>query len=113
YQDLENQKNNFVKKRGNAMTQEEAEQFQNKLLSQQQVIDEKKQKSNQDLSEESYTFMDHIQKDLKEFLAEYNKEKNYAYIFTTGTGLDYMLYKDSTMDITEDVIEGMNKKIKA
>ncbi len=112
YRDLENQKNNFLKK-GAAITQEEAQLFQNKLLGQQQVIDEKKQKLNQDLSEKSYKFMDDIQKKLKDFLAEYNKEKNYMYIFTTGTGLDYMVYKDSSMDITADVIEGMNKKMKA
>ena len=112
YRDLENQKNNFLKK-GAAITQEEAQQFQNKLLGQQQVIDEKKQRLNQNLSEKSYKFMDDIQKKLKEFLAEYNKEKNYMYILTTGTGLDYIVYKDTTMDITADVIEGMNKKMKA
>ena len=35
------------------------------------------------------------------------------YIFTTGTGMDYMVYKDSSMNITDDVIEGMNEKMKA
>ncbi|MFT3910707.1 MAG: OmpH family outer membrane protein [Ferruginibacter sp.] len=112
YRGLEEQKNNFLKK-GNAITQEEAQQFQNHLLGQQQQIDEKKQALNQKLNEKSYKFMDDIQTKLKDFLAEYNKEKNYMYIFTTGTGLDYMVYKDSSMNITDDVIEGMNKKMKA
>ena len=35
------------------------------------------------------------------------------YIFTTGTGLDYMVFKDSTLNITSDVINGMNAKMKA
>jgi hypothetical protein len=35
------------------------------------------------------------------------------YIITTGTGLDYMVYKDSTLNITNDVIKGMNEKMKA
>jgi outer membrane protein len=112
YRGLENQKNNFLK-RGNAITQQEAEEFQGKLIQQQQQIDGKKQDLTQRLSEKSYKFMEGIQQQLKEFLTEYNKEKNYQYIFTAGTGLDYMVYKDSTLNITEDVIAGMNERIKA
>lgn len=112
YKGLENQKNNFLKK-GAAITQEEAQQFQGQLMQEQQQIDGKKQSLSQNLNEKSYKFMDDIQKKLKDFLEEYNKEKNYMYIFTTGTGLDYMVYKDSSMNITADVIEGMNEKMKA
>lgn len=110
YKGLENQKNNFLKK-GDAITQEEAQQFQGVLIQQQQQIDGKKQALSQKLSEKSYKFLEGIQKQLKEFLEEYNKEKNYMYIFTTGTGLDYMVYKDSALNITNDVINGMNAKI--
>ena len=35
------------------------------------------------------------------------------YIFTTGTGLDYMVFKDSTLNITNDVIKEKKKKMKA
>jgi outer membrane protein len=111
YRGLENQKNNFLRK-GDAITQQMAEEFQGQLIQQQQRIDEKKQGLTQKLSEKSYKFMDNIQKDLKQFLNEYNKSKNYQYILTTGTGLDYMVFKDSTLNITNDVIEGMNKKMK-
>jgi outer membrane protein len=111
YRGLENQKNNFIKK-GDAITQQMAEQFQGQLIQQQQKIDEKKQLLTQKLSERSYKFMDDIQKKLKDFLAEYNKEKNYMYILTTGTGLDYMVYKDSSLNITDDVVNGMNEKLK-
>lgn len=112
YKGLENQRNNFLKK-GAAITQEEIQQFQGVLIQQQQQIDGKKQALSQKLSEKSYKFLEGIQKQLKEFLEEYNKEKNYMYIFTTGTGLDYMVYKDSALNITADVIEGMNAKINA
>jgi Skp family chaperone for outer membrane proteins len=56
--------------------------------------------------------MENIQKNLKQFLSEYNKEKKYQYILTTGSGIDYLIYKDSTLDITKDVIMGMNKIMK-
>lgn len=112
YRGLEAKKNEFLKK-GNAITQEMAQQFQGQLLQEQQQIDEKKQMLSQKLNDKSYKFMDEVQKNLKDFLAEYNSQHNYTYIFTTGTGLDYMVYKDSTMNITADVIAGMNEKMKA
>ena len=108
YRGLENRKNVFLK-RGNSITQQEAEKFQGELLQQQQQVDERKRNLTQKLSEKSYKFMDDIQKKLKDFLNDYNKTKNYQYILTTGTGLDYMLYKDSTFNITKDVIKGMNE----
>ena len=79
YRGLEAQKNNFLKK-GNAITQQMAEEFQGQLIQQQQRIDEKKQGLTQKLSEKSYRFMDDVQKKLKDFLVDYNKEKNYLYI---------------------------------
>ena len=112
YKNLENRKNQFIK-RGASITQEEAEKFQGELMQQQQQIDQKKQNLSQNLSEKSYKLMDDIQKKLKDFLADYNKNKNYQYILTTGTGLDYMLYKDSSFNITNDVIAGMNELMKA
>ena len=112
YRDLENQKNNFLKK-GSSITQDQAESFQNMLFEKQQQADNKKQIALQKLNEKSYKFMDGIQKKLQEFLKEYNENKAFTYIFTTGNGLDYMVYKDSSLNITQDVIEGMNEKFKS
>ena len=112
YRNLEAQKNNFLKK-GASITQDEAQQFQGQLMQQQQQIDGKKQMLNQKLGEKNFNFMDDIQKKLKEFLTAYNKDKKYMYILTTGTGLDYMVYKDASLNITNDVIKGMNEKMKS
>jgi len=112
YRNLQAQKDNFLK-RGAAITQEEAEIFQGKLIDQQQKIDRKKQEQSQALNEKSFGIMEGIQKKLKDFLSEYNQDRKYMYIFTTGTGLDYMVFKDSTLNITNDVIKGMNAKMKA
>lgn len=111
YKGLQAAKDNFLKK-GAAITQADAEKFQTQLLEQQQQIDGKKQALSQKLSEKSFSIMEDIQKQLKEFLAQYNKEKKYIYILTTGSGQDYMVYKDSTLNITNDVINGMNAKMK-
>ena len=55
--------------------------------------------------------MDGIQQKLKGFLEEYNKNNKFNYIFSTGNGLDYMVFKDTTNNITSDVITGMNEMI--
>lgn len=110
YRNLESQKNNFLS-RGKSITQAEAEQFQASLLQQQQVVDERKQSRTQKLNDKSYKFLEDIQKKLKEFLAEYNQESKFTYIFSTGNGLDYMVYKDGSLNITEDVVKGMNEML--
>lgn len=112
YRGLENQKNNFLK-RGDAITQEDAAKMQESLMRQQETIDRKKAGLTQKLTEKSISSMDKIQKELKAFVEEYNKDKRYSYILTAGSGYDFMLYKDSAMDITQDVIEGMNERMKA
>jgi outer membrane protein len=108
YRNLQAQKDNFLK-RGNSITQAEAEEFQGKLIQQQQIVDDKKQNSTQALNDKSYKFLDDVQKKLKAFLVEYNQDNKFNYIFTTGNGLEYMVYKDSALNITDDVIEGMNE----
>ncbi len=110
YKVMENKKNNFLKK-GESITQEMAQQFQGELMQEQQQVDDKRQSLTQRLNEKSYKFMEDVQQKLKEFLEAYNSEKNFMYIFTTGTGLDYMVYKDSSLNITADVIAGMNEKM--
>ncbi len=90
-------------------TQQEAEKLQNQLGQEQQTIEGKKQQQTQALSEESYTFLEDIQKKLKNYIADYNKDEKYKYILTTGNGMDYMLYKDDASNITKEVIAGMNE----
>jgi len=76
-------------------------------------VDTKKQMLTQQLNEKSYKFLEDIQKQLKQYLEEYNQNKGYAFILTVGNGLDYMVYKDSSLNITNDVVEGMNEKLKS
>ncbi len=112
YRSLEKQRDDFLK-RGDNVTQEEAVRMQESLMRQQDNIDQKKATLTRNLTEKSYKSMDSIQKELKGFLAEYNKDNRFTYILTSGTGLDYLIYKDSAFDITADVIKGMNERLKS
>jgi outer membrane protein len=112
YRGLQAQKDNFLKK-GGTITEADAQVFQQKLMDQQQQIDSRKQMLSQKLNEKSFVIMEDIQKKLREFLTEYNKDKKFMYILANGTGMEYMLYKDSSLNITADVIRGMNEKMRS
>ncbi len=111
YRELTVLRDNFLKK-GNSITQQEATEFQEKLGLKQQEIEQAKQQKSQKLAEKGARIMEDMQGKLKNFMNEYNKEKKYTLIFTTGTGLDYFLYKDSTLNITSNIVKGLNSKMK-
>ena len=111
YKALEAKQNAFVKSNPNA-SPEQIQTIRAQLAQGQQDIEVEKQKKTQELNTKSFELMESIQKNLKIFLAEYNKEKQFQYILTTGSGIDYLIYKDSTLDITKDVIKGMNERMK-
>ena len=112
YRNMEADKNNFLKK-GDAITQQEAETFQAKLIQRQQDVEATKQNKAQKLAERGAKIMEDMQAKLKEFINDYNADKKYTYIMATGSGMDLLFYKDSTLNITPDVIKGMNEKMKS
>lgn len=111
YRALTAERDEFLKK-GNAITQQEAETFQARLGQKQQEIEGTKQSKVQRLAEKGAKIMDDMQTKVRAFMKEYNKDKNYSYILATGTGLDYLFFKDSTLNITNDVIKGLNEQMK-
>ena len=104
------EKNNFIK-RGNAISQEDAELFQSKWLAKQQDVETIKQSKGQQLAAKGTKIMEDMQISLKDFLNDYNRDKRFAYIFATGAGFDYLFYKDSCQNITPDIVRGLNEKM--
>ena len=111
YRSMTQMRDDFIK-RGKNITQQEAEAFQEKLGIQQQQIEQVKQQKTQQLAEKGARIMGDMQSKLKDFMNEYNKNKKFTMIFTTGTGLDYFLYKDVSLDITSEIVKGLNEKMK-
>jgi len=111
YRSMTQLRDDFIK-RGKSITQQEAEAFQEKLGIQQQQIEQVKQQKSQQLAEKGARVMGDMQAKLKDFMNEYNKNKKFTMIFTTGTGLDYFLYKDVSLDITSEIVKGLNEKMK-
>ena len=55
----------------------------------------------------SHYIKGNLKKKIDDYLAIYNKDKGFAYIFSNDPGLMY--YKDNAYDITADVIKGLNE----
>ena len=111
YRSMTQLRDDFIK-RGKSITQQEAEAFQEKMGNKQQQIEQVKQQKSQQLAEKGARVMGDMQGKLKDFMNEYNKNKKFTMIFTTGTGLDYFLYKDVSLDITSEIVKGLNEKMK-
>jgi outer membrane protein len=105
---FEKDKNEYIQK-AQGMTPQQREQEEAKLMQAQQSIEAGRQSQMQGLATKRSRTMEDIQSRLKQFLNDYNSDRRYAYIFATGAGLDYMMYKDSASNITADVVAGLNK----
>jgi outer membrane protein len=88
----------------NQKEQEEAMQEMNKM---QQDLQNRKQSIDNELYNYNSKMKDDILTRIQNFLKDYNKDGKYSYIFSYEPG--FMFYKDSTLNITPDVIAGLNK----
>jgi outer membrane protein len=108
---LEKDRVDFLK-RGESITQIEAENFQRDYQNRYQQLGVRRETLlNQHLSNQAKAF-DEIQKKINEFLEEYNKTAGYQFIFSVGEGNLSLYYKDSTFDITREVVKGLNESYK-
>lgn len=92
------------------LTQAELASKQQELQQMDKAFQSKEQMLNNELQDESIRKRQDVQKKIKEFLEEYNKDKGYSYIFSNLSDLLY--YKDTAYDITADVVKGLNLKYK-
>ena len=97
-----------LQQKGPTMNQQEQESAMQEINKMQQDLQTKKQA----IDNELYTYNSKMKEDIlsriQTFLKEYNKDGRYAYIFSYEPG--FMFYKDSTLNITSDVIAGLNNE---
>lgn len=101
----------FQKKaQSGALTQTEGEAEQRRLGQMQQSLESRQQTLEQQLMKEQTEFNEDLKRRLDDFLKDYNKNKGYDYIFSYSEGAPLMLlFVNPALDITQEVIEGMNK----
>lgn len=111
-QSLQNAVINFQKKAqaGQFTSQQEAQKQQAALQKQQQDLQVFQERIERDLAKAQQEYQDKLRKDLNTFLKEYNKDGRFKVIISKSG--DNVLYTDPSVDITNDVIEGLNKNYK-
>ena len=89
------------------MNQQEQESAMQEMNKMQQDLQAKKQSIDNDLYNTNSKMKEDILSRIQNYLKEYNKDGKYSYIFSYEPG--FMFYKDSTLNITPDVIAGLNE----
>jgi len=111
-QQLQNAAANFQQKlQNNGFTsREQAESQQAAIQRQQQSLQELQARLENELATETAKYNEALRDSLTHFLDAYNKDKKYDLILTKQG--DNILYAAKRFDITNDVINGLNKRYK-
>lgn len=91
-------------------SQSEGEQRQAAIQKQQADLQSLQQRLSTDFQTETENFNQTLRDSIQNYLAQYNKDKKYSLILTKQG--DNILYADKALDITDEVIAGMNKAYK-
>ncbi len=94
------------------ITRETAAQIEQSLVQQQQELVSLRDKLQQNLVEEEQVMNRQVLEYITKFLDENRSEYNYQYILGKSFG-SVVLYSDNSLDITQKVLDAINKKYKA
>lgn len=107
---LDNEVREFERKYNNhVFTPERAQQEQARLLKMRQDLEAQHQRLMAELQQENDKNSMQLRDSINSFLKEYNKTKGYSLIIS-NTGADNLLYADPSLNITKEIIEGLNKR---
>ncbi|MCW3121681.1 MAG: hypothetical protein JWQ38_1173 [Flavipsychrobacter sp.] len=113
YQQMQNDAASLQKKaEANQLTQSEGEAAQKRLMQMRQSLETRKQALTEQLMKEQETFNKDLKTRLDAFLEEYNKTRHYDYILSFSASGSSILYANKQLDITKDVVAGMNASAK-
>jgi outer membrane protein len=100
-----------AKVRANAYTQEQAEQMQANLGKQQQDLQALNDRLTQEFDAEQAKYNAAMRDSIQHFLKEYNKTRKFDLILSKAG--DNILLANPGLDITKDVVNGLNKRYKS
>lgn len=107
---LQNAGNDFQQKlqTGGFASEEQAMKAKSALEKQQSELQQLEAQLMQKFEEEQTRYNNALRDSLQKFLADYNKDRKFSMIISKAG--DNILYADKTLDITQDVIKGLNKR---
>ncbi|MBR1733119.1 MAG: OmpH family outer membrane protein [Alloprevotella sp.] len=105
---------NFQKKlqEGKFSSEQEARNAQAALQKQQQTIAQHEAQYNEAMAKATTEYQQELKTRINKFLTEYNKNGRFSLVLTNSEAAINVLYAEPALDITKDVIEGLNKEYK-
>ena len=95
-----------LQKVGASLSQAELASKQQELMQMEKAFQGKEKMMSDEMQDEQFRKMQDVKKKIEEYLKVYNKDKGYAFVFSSSTDLMYL--KDSSYNITQDVVNGLN-----
>ena len=96
-----------LQQKGPTMNQQEQESAMKEINQMQESLQNKKQSLDNELFNYNSKMKEDILTRIQNYLEEYNRDGRYDYIFSYEPG--FMFYKDTALNITKDVIRGLNE----
>ena len=107
---LEAEQQDFqYKYENNAFTRARAEEEYNRLMKKAQELDELSAKLSEELAIENQQKNQQLRDSINNFLSIYNAENQFDFIISNA-GFDNLLYGNPAYDITDEIVEGLNKR---
>lgn len=95
------------------ITRAQGMETQQKLEAEQQSLLQYRDKVLAEIQEEETVMFNNIWNNVSEYLKEYNAEKQYDLILNQNSATNCILVGNPALDITKEVLEGLNKKYDA
>ena len=92
------------------LTRSAAEEQSNKLAQRQQNLQNDAAKKDQEIQEEQAVLNNKVYYAVKDFIERYNEEHQFALILTTSAATNTVLNENPGLDITADVLKGLNEE---
>ncbi len=108
---LENDIKSFQEKMGKGLlTRSQAETMGEELQKRQQELQLYSQQKQMEIAEEENVMINQVMNEIRLFVASYNSQNNYSLILTTTEATNTVISGESALDISKDIIEGLNKE---
>lgn len=100
-------------RKGNSMSVEQLQAAEQNLRMKDAELRQYSEKLANDLAKEEQQKTNELLETISEYLKKYTKGKPYKYVFAYTKGASAILYAQNNLDITQEVLDGLNTEYKA
>ena len=98
---------NEYQTKGPTLNEQQIQSYQNRLTEMDNRAKTQMEKMDRDYQDLYMHRMQDVTNQIRDFLKDYNKNQEYAYIFSYEPGIMY--YRDTIYNITADIVQGLNR----